>query len=262
MDLKEHRMKNNSFIRHPWELARLNIVKMFISKYYARQEANILDIGTGDGFSLEQISYLFKKNNGFGLDVALTKEELECLNNYFRKQKLNISVVNSSGPIKNFSKENKFDIVCFMDVLEHVKNDIEFLKNNIKDYNLSDNTLFVITVPAFERVFSSHDKFLEHYRRYTKESLQKVLCDADLKILDIGYFFFSLLIIRYFICIIERIFKINKKFKGTANWSYGKLTSILVSKCLMLDFYVTQIIKKLGILIPGLSVYAIAKRDI
>lgn len=259
MDLKEYRIKNSNFVRHPWELARISIIKKLISKHYAGDKANILDIGTGDGYALEQIAALFKQYKGFGLDIALTEDELKTINTYFAEKNKNITITNTQAPIKVFSKENKFDIVCLMDVLEHIKDDSVFLKNSIKDYNLDKNTLFVITVPAFKKAFSNHDRFLGHYRRYTKETLSRTLKENNLEIVDIGYFFFSLLVGRFFIRIIEKIFKTNKEFENTGNWPYGNFAGKLVKKCLMLDFYVAQIIKKIGIKIPGLSVYAIVK---
>ena len=259
MDLKEYRIKNKSFVRHPWEVARADIIKKLMLKYCSKKEASILDIGTGDAFSLEQISYLFKQYRSFGLDIALSDSEIKSINENFLNKKCNITVTNNDKIIREFSKNHKFDIICLMDVIEHIENDKNFLAQTIENYAIDDNTLVVITVPAFQKVFLNHDRFLGHYRRYNKESLSRVLIQNNLQILDIGYFFFSLLIVRFFTCLAEKIFHINKEFKSTGNWSYGKFLSNLISKCLMLDFYCSVIIKKIGIELPGLSVYAIAR---
>ena len=55
--------------------------------------------------------------------------------------------------------------VILMDVLEHTFNDTEFLKEILKK-TPQDSFLF-ITVPSFQFLFSSHDVYLKHYRRYT-----------------------------------------------------------------------------------------------
>ena len=77
-----------------------------------------------------------------------------------------------------------------MDVLEHVADD----KQLLKEYStrLAAEGRIFITVPAFMFVFSGHDLFLEHHRRYTIRSLESVLYDAGLIPIKMRYYFASL----------------------------------------------------------------------
>jgi len=50
-------------------------------------------------------------------------------------------------------------------------------------------TQFLISVPAFQFLWSSHDEFLEHRRRYTLASLKRAVEAAGLEPLKSRYFF-------------------------------------------------------------------------
>lgn len=79
------------------------------------------------------------------------------------------------------------DLVLLMDVLEHVDRDVEFVKSSL--VGASSRAFVLISVPAFQSLFSSHDRFLEHRRRYTIGSLKRVVTAAGLEIVSIRYFF-------------------------------------------------------------------------
>jgi len=63
-----------------------------------------------------------------------------------------------------------------MDVLEHLEDDHAMLKA-IKEKSVGEN-FFFITVPAFMSLWSGHDAYLGHYRRYTLASLRRLLYDS------------------------------------------------------------------------------------
>ena len=54
---------------------------------------------------------------------------------------------------------------------------------------MSRNTRFLISVPAFQFLWSGHDDFLDHKRRYTLHLLEKVLRNAGLKVKHGVYYF-------------------------------------------------------------------------
>jgi SAM-dependent methyltransferase len=81
------------------------------------------------------------------------------------------------------------DTVLLMDVLEHVDDDVGLLR----DYaaRAPHASRFLITVPAFKFLWSGHDVFLEHRRRYTLQEMEGVVHDAGLKP-ALGCYFFGL----------------------------------------------------------------------
>lgn len=84
------------------------------------------------------------------------------------------------------------DIVFCMEVLEHVKDDQQLLKDIIS----ISKRYVVISVPAHQRLFTTSDELAGHYRRYEKQALQELLQDSGLEIksfIAYGYPFTSII---------------------------------------------------------------------
>lgn len=78
-----------------------------------------------------------------------------------------------------FELEQAYDVICAMDVIEHLADDREALRW-IFD-SLADGGIFVATVPAYPWLFSDHDRALGHYRRYTRASFEAVVPEGFLR---------------------------------------------------------------------------------
>ncbi len=57
-----------------------------------------------------------------------------------------------------------------MDVIEHVEDDVGLVRGYVD--KVAGGTRFIVTVPALMWLWSGHDVFLEHYRRYTLTSIE------------------------------------------------------------------------------------------
>jgi hypothetical protein len=77
-----------------------------------------------------------------------------------------------------------------MDVLEHVADDTALLREYTQTMPAAGR--IVITVPAFQFLWSGHDVFLEHHRRYTLTEVEALVRRAGLKPIKSCYFFASL----------------------------------------------------------------------
>ena len=93
---------------------------------------------------------------------------------------INFDSINSS----EFS--NSFNLITLFDVLEHIENDHNALLHLNK--LLKNQQFILLTVPAFNFLWSDHDDALSHYRRYTKKTLSLVLENSGFKIIRISYF--------------------------------------------------------------------------
>jgi hypothetical protein len=80
------------------------------------------------------------------------------------------------------------DLVLMMDVLEHVDDDVALLRQFVMPAR--PRTRFVISVPAFQWLWSPHDEFLGHRRRYTLPALQRTCTAAGLSVED-GFYMFA-----------------------------------------------------------------------
>ncbi len=77
------------------------------------------------------------------------------------------------------------DLVTMFDILEHVPDERPLL-GEIRRV-LRPDGLLVITVPAFQFLWSEHDVALHHYRRYTRHNLTRLLTDEGLEIVSASY---------------------------------------------------------------------------
>lgn len=76
--------------------------------------------------------------------------------------------------------ENFFDSVIASEVIEHIDDELKALKT-IHSV-LKPNGVLIVTVPAFNLLYSLLDKKIGHFRRYSKKSICKVLENAGFKI--------------------------------------------------------------------------------
>jgi 2-polyprenyl-3-methyl-5-hydroxy-6-metoxy-1,4-benzoquinol methylase len=83
------------------------------------------------------------------------------------------------------------DLVLLMDVLEHVDDDVGLIRESIK--GARPGAFVVISVPAFPSLFSAHDRFLDHKRRYRMQTLENVARAGGLNIVSARYFFAMIL---------------------------------------------------------------------
>ena len=144
MDLIESNKENIK--RHPWELSRVHCMINEIVKYH--KNGDILDIGCGDSyFDYKLMNKIDNFNNFYGIDIFAKKEIYDD----------KYCVVNDYKKIKN----KKFDTILMFDVLEHIEDDCEFLKNTVYPL-LKDNGRIIMTVPAYQFLFSKHDINLKH----------------------------------------------------------------------------------------------------
>jgi hypothetical protein len=159
--------------------------------------------------------------------------------------------------------EKPASLVLLMDVIEHIEDDTGFLAALLARADVGRHTKFLITVPAFQALFCSHDVFLGHYRRYSKALLAKRLEASGLTVIEIGYLFFTLLPVRLVQVIKERLLgpKPGKISSGLVTWNGGPARAAILREALVLDARVSLGLSKVGVRLAGLSSYAICAKS-
>lgn len=265
MDLRELKETDINSGRHPWETARLNVIRELMKTYLPALNSNsdfiLLDVGCGDTFFIESMSKIYTNAKMFGIDIAFNNELLQQLNAKFEGS--NVSVYESVEKATPFINK-KVSVVLLLDVIEHIENDITFLSWLKSQPFISEETQFIISVPAYQSLFCAHDVFLGHYRRYNNKMLKEHILKAGLETLESGYFFSSLILPRTIQVAKEKLLGAPplEKVKGLAVWKPSKMKEILLHSILMTDFKISFFLKKLGINVPGLSNYAICRKPV
>ena len=251
MDLTEfERIKDkNKYNRHPWEISRRDVLfRLLHSSKIKFPVKRIVDIGGGDAFIINEI---FKQNLAeeyVTIDTAYSPEIISQLKNNYEANSIHY-FQHLTEYFTAFSSEENVLFLC-MDVLEHLEKEHEILK-----YLTQSNNHFLFAVPAFQSVFSAHDVLLGHYRRYNLKQLEHVLNQHDFQIQDKGYYFTSLLLVRW----LESIFNKNKK-ASIDNWIGSAFKTKIITTVLKMDFGCTHLLQKIGIRLYGLSCYCICKK--
>jgi trans-aconitate methyltransferase len=258
MDLRESSHRNSSpAFRHPWELARLEVVSRLVRKYAGSKPGNILDLGCGDLFFIKEFKKKFPDGSAVAVDIEFSDSLLES-----EKQTLEILGISAFKTLdqaqENFKE--KVNLVLLLDVIEHIEDDIGFLKMLESFSFISKDALVVITVPAYQALFCSHDRFLGHYRRYNNKMLEAHISRAGFQPIKTGYFFHSLLYPRALQVTREKFFPPGKETTGLVEWGGGKVKTNLIKNVLVGDFAFSFSLGTLGIKIPGLSNYILCKR--
>lgn len=241
--------------RHPWEIARKTIVHKWISNIIQKENIEILDVGSGDAYLADSFTNAFSKSNAYCVDTGYTIDMINIIKHNFKNNNLNLY---SS---LNAVKVNDINIVTLLDVLEHVPNDVELLDQIVSQPYINSDTCFIITVPAYQTLFSKHDELLKHYRRYNLKKLKRTINECGLISIDSGYFFTTLIIPRILQLMVEKLISKNRNPDNLGRWTGSKLSTSIIKNVLMIDYKIGEILKFVGINLPGLSCYIICKKQ-
>jgi hypothetical protein len=146
-----------------------------------------------------------------------------------------------------------------MDVLEHIHDDAYFLAEAIK--KLTGGGFVFITVPAFQFLFSAHDVFLKHCRRYNRKQLLALLDAQGLKVERCHYFYASLFFARLAQSLLQNK-KAAVRHTGIGEWRFSEkhIVTRLIRAVLTIDFYCCAFLSRFHITLPGLSLLAVCRK--
>jgi len=112
----------------------------------------------------------------------------------------------SQGPFDaSYQTSQRFDLITMLDVLEHLP-DAPAALQRVHTLLRPTGTL-VLTVPAFQLLWTSHDDLNHHYVRYRKASLHPLLKQANLRIVESRYLF-------YWTCPVKLAIRIKERLIG------------------------------------------------
>ena len=171
MDVKELSQISGPPEAHWYYAAKFDLLAATVRAFRAQR---IVDVGAGSGVFARLLLERTDCQEATCVDPAYDRDHDETVN----------------GKVLRFRRgyENQdFDLILLMDVLEHVDDDVALLSQVAT--SVRPGTRVFITVPAFGFLWSAHDVFLEHRRRYTSAMLARTMTAAKLNVDRIGYFY-------------------------------------------------------------------------
>lgn len=227
--------------KHWWHISKRRIVRKLIEKYNAVSNPKILDIGCGTGKNMEELQNL---GIVYGLDSS-PEALLFC-----KKRGLHNLILGSAE--KTHLKKKSFNIITLLDVLEHT-DDSKSLKEIYRI--LKEKGLIIITVPAYNFLWSSWDVVLHHKRRYTIENLKLILQQNNFHIKKISYMY-SFLVLPVFIIRMIKSITFKKTYPSDFKLS-SSFINLLMDKITRFESYILMCLP-----IPfGTSIIAVAEKN-
>ena len=131
---------------------------------------------------------------GNGENLQIYKDKVEILELYEPSKILYDNLISKFGSDKKFIinnevfslKENTYDSILYLDVLEHIENDHQEI---MKAFNsLKEGGKLIINVPAFQHLYSNFDKDVKHFRRYNKKTLLNLIKNLNYLSYELKYY--------------------------------------------------------------------------
>ena len=188
---------------HWWYKARREIISSIISKFvFKNNKLKILDFGAGSGTNTIALShygevYVYEKNKNA---LQHLKKKFEKISNIFVLDTINENIF--------------FDLIIASDVIEHIKNDDEVIEFFSKVLKKDGNIL--ITVPAYNFLYTERDKVIGHFRMYNS-NMHKKKINKYFKIIKLSYYNFFLFFLSIVHFVFLKLFKIKSLITSPEN---------------------------------------------
>lgn len=206
---------------HWWFKAKREIILALAQPILTTKEEplKIADFGCGTGIMLQTMER-YGDTTGFDFSETALK--------YCRckvSEKTTLKQVDLGRKIED-GLDNYYDIAFALDIIEHIDDDYEALINILR--KLKRGGYVIVTVPAFQCLWSQHDENNMHKRRYNKEQLAEILRKTGFEIEFISYYNFWLFLPIAVVRFVSRVLHLDKhsKIEGDSG-KKGILNSIL-----------------------------------
>jgi len=170
MDLKEEDILGNDIGRHWYYQSKAAALRRIVGPLAPER---LLDVGAGSGFFSRHL-------------LANGAQSALCVDVGYERS-WDETVGGKPVLYRRDCEATDCDLVLMMDVLEHVENDVELVRHYAT--KVPSGAHFLVTVPAFRFLWSGHDVFLEHKRRYTLGEIEQTMRTAGLDVVRGAYYF-------------------------------------------------------------------------
>lgn len=151
--------------RHWWYRGRRTVLEGVIAGLNLQHGARILDAGCGSGRNMVELC-----RHGVVTGVELSDASVKIARGRGAGEVVAGSVLEMPFP------DASFDFAVSLDVIEHLEDDLAALRELRRV--IAPGGALLLTVPAYQWLWSGHDVINHHHRRYTRRSLKRVAEEA------------------------------------------------------------------------------------
>jgi len=173
--LEEGNLSTADALAHWYYRAKFAALSSHLAQAKVPATGGIADVGCGLGLFLRMLKRAGRPAHALtGVDIGFTEVRTDPTDGF------------TIHP--NWPEGRSYDVMLMMDVLEHCPDDTAVLRG-ATDHLKPGGTMF-ITVPAFRALWSAHDVFLKHCRRYNRRELGELIGrEPRLQIESLHYFY-------------------------------------------------------------------------
>jgi 2-polyprenyl-3-methyl-5-hydroxy-6-metoxy-1,4-benzoquinol methylase len=171
MDLKEEDILGADIGRHWYYRSKAAALRRLVGPLAPK---HILDVGAGSGFFSRHLLAEAGAQSALCVDIGYPRDRDDS------ERGKPVLYRRDTGP-------TDCDLVLMMDVLEHVDDDQGLVRHYAA--KVPAGAHFLVTVPAFRFLWSGHDVFLEHKRRYRLGEIEAAMVGAGLQVVRGAYYF-------------------------------------------------------------------------
>ena len=187
-ELQTHRAED----RHWWYRGRRTVLEGVLGGLDLPAGTRILDAGCGSGRNMIELAR-YGTVTGVELSetsVALARER-QC------------GEVVAGSVLEMPFPDHSFELAVSLDVIEHLEDDLTALREMRR--TVAPGGALLVTVPAYQWLWSGHDEINHHHRRYTRRSLQHVAEQAGWRQARTTYFNSLLLPVAILLRVLDRV---------------------------------------------------------
>ncbi|MEA2512156.1 MAG: hypothetical protein QOJ59_1643 [Thermomicrobiales bacterium] len=167
-----------SYFRHEtthwWFRWRFDLISDVLGSLQRDGQLRILDAGCGTGQMLKCL-----ESHGEAIGIDSSPQAIGYARERGVKRLVRGSI--TDPPFRNGS----FDCVVSLDVIEHVDDDVDIL-TKLREVVKPGGHL-IVTVPAFQTLWSEHDEINQHKRRYRAGQLRHLIQEAGFDVERVSY---------------------------------------------------------------------------
>jgi SAM-dependent methyltransferase len=192
MDRDYERQTHQAEDRHWWYRGRRTVLEGVIAGLGLPEHARILDAGCGSGRNMVELAH-YGAVTGIELShasVALARER-------------HVGEILEGSMLEMPFAEDSFDFAVSLDVIEHLQDDLAALSELRR--TVAPGGALLLTVPAYQWLWSGHDVINHHHRRYTRSSLRAVAERAGWRQVRTTYFNSLLLPVAIVLRVLDRL---------------------------------------------------------
>lgn len=232
MDLKEQEILGAAVDSHWYYRSKARVLERMLPRPFNRV---VMDVGAGSGYFTRHLAKRGLIDGALCVDIGYERDHDE-------------QVGSAMIRYRKAPEKSNADVALFMDILEHVPDDASLLAS-YREF-LPATAHVIITVPAFKFLWSGHDIFLQHYRRYTLATLSDTIQKAGYRLVQ-GHYFYGLV---FPAAVAARLLTPNRMAPRSSLKVHGNLTNSVLYAASAMELPLMKFNK-----LAGLSVCAVCR---